>query len=227
MDISRRISKRANNFPLEQYQNQIHNGFANNEEHKFIEDLRNYVCHYNVVEANWQINYSINGRTVEFLLYSDQLLEWKGWSSLAKSFIKKNSNGINVENLFKNYKIRVKEFQNWFYTSLEKAGEPNLSEYRNYERLLKKLDSKCFWDMMFSQVIPGKIDPYKYIDLHLTDSELNEVLSLPSHSQQQVDRIIEIIDEYGICDQTLREKVYSAFQVIVLHSKRFNKRLQS
>ena len=140
-------------------------------------------------------------------------MEWDGWSALAKSFIESHSKGVDVESLFRNYEIRVTEFQNWFHSSLERAGEPHLSEYRKYERMLKKFGLESFWNIMFSQVIPGKIDPYKYLELYLTRSELDEVLSLPKHSQQQVDRIIQIIDEYGACDQSLRNKIYTAFKV--------------
>jgi hypothetical protein len=32
-------------------------------------------------------------------------------------------------------------------------------------------------------------------------------------SKEQVDRIIEIVDESGVCDKTLRDAIYKAFGV--------------
>lgn len=210
VDISRNI---VNNFEPFGYHKYKKETFEEKEEHKFIQDLRNFNCHYRMIEADWQISWADTGRQTQFLLKPEKLLIWKNWKALSKEFIKKHPEGIDVECLFGNYEKKVKEFNHWFYTEVEKMSEPALSEYRAYERILNSVDTKRFWSMMFSQVIPGKIDPYNYLDKYLTVSELNEISLLPKHSKQQVNRIIEILDEYRMCDDELREKIYSAFRV--------------
>ncbi len=61
--------------------------------------------------------------------------------------------------------------------------------------------------------MPKKIDPYQYLPQYLNENELAEVLSLPMHSKRQVDRIIEIVDEYGCGDDELKQIIYKAFNV--------------
>jgi hypothetical protein len=211
VDASRNINGKL---PVAGYQEQVDKYFSHNEEHRFIQGLRNYVCHYKMIEANWRVDYPKDDKRIEFLLYSENLLEWDEWHHLARKFINDQPKGISAETIFKNYKARVEEFQHWFYKKLTEAGEPQLSEYREYERMLNRFGLASFWNAMFSQVvIPGKKDPYEYLNLYLTEPELEEVLSLPKNSQRQVDRIIELVDEYGACDQALRKKIYTAFKV--------------
>lgn len=62
-------------------------------------------------------------------------------------------------------------------------------------------------------VIQGKHDPYAYLPKYLTPQELEDVRSLPHRSIVQVDRIIEIVDEYGACNDEVRDMAYKAFGV--------------
>jgi hypothetical protein len=66
---------------------------------------------------------------------------------------------------------------------------------------------------MMHQVLARRLDPYLYLDGHLNAAEMQEVLQLPKNSAKQVDRIIEILDEYGACDNDLRRMIYQAFGV--------------
>jgi hypothetical protein len=52
-----------------------------------------------------------------------------------------------------------------------------------------------------------------YLDKYLSDNEIEEILSLPFRSKLQVDRIIELIDEYRCCDEELRNAAYRLFGV--------------
>lgn len=45
------------------------------------------------------------------------------------------------------------------------------------------------------------------------NEELEEILKFPKHSKEQIDQIIDIIDEYGACDERLKKKIYNAFKV--------------
>lgn len=67
--------------------------------------------------------------------------------------------------------------------------------------------------MLSQVVIQQKRDPYHYLNRYLTIAELEEVQQLPNKSKTQVDRIIELIDDYGACDDELRDLAYKAFGV--------------
>lgn len=211
VDTARNIVKNFEPSGYHKYKNET---FEGNEEHKFIQDLRNFNCHCRMIEPDWHISWTDTGKQMQFLLNPEKLLIWENWTSLSKEFIRKHPEGVDVECLFRNYEKKVKEFNHWFYNEIEKMSEPELSEYRKYERILNSFEAKSFWNLMFSQVIPGKVDPYDYLNKYLTVPELNEVFLLPKHSRQQVNRIIKILDEYKICDKELRKKIYEAFKVI-------------
>jgi hypothetical protein len=90
----------------------------------------------------------------------------------------------------------------------------HISDYLRYRRILNRFASESTWTSLLEQVfIPKKLDPYMYLDRYLTKQELEEVLSLPPRSKEQVDRIIQLIDEYGACTEEIRKRVYEFFNV--------------
>ena len=211
VDSSRNISRII---ILPDYQLRIRNTFKNSEEHTFIKDLRNFISHCRMIEVDWKVSWSREGKHTQFLLEPEKLLCWNGWKPLTRKFIKESLDGIDLKILFGDYKTRVEKFHFWFHASIEKLAQPELSEYRRCERLLNKFAFKSFWDVMFQQVIRNeKINPYQYLGYYLNKSELDEVLLLSMNSQIQVDRIIEILDEYCVCDVELRHLIYAAFNV--------------
>jgi hypothetical protein len=186
------------------------------EEHVFIQKLRNYVSHYRMIEPAWQRSFSATERRTQFLLRPNILLQWDGWEK-ARAFINRYPDGIDVEELFKEYQTCVERFYAWFRKDVARVSEPQLSEYRGYEKMLKRFGTRALWNLLLEQVTTGHLDPFPYLDRYLTRTELDEVLSLPTRSRIQVDRIIEILDEYGACDEELRKKAYRAFGVEIPH----------
>jgi hypothetical protein len=58
------------------------------------------------------------------------------------------------------------------------------------------------------------VDPYAHWQNYLTSGELQELETMPRHSAQQVDRLIDIADaELGLCDYQTRELVYRLFKI--------------
>lgn len=212
VEHSRKVSAHVQ---IPAYQNRVNVTFANNERHKFIQCFRNCLNHQQIFKTDWKTTWSAASRRTELLLNHDGLLiVSSGWHSLAKAFISRYPEGIDVEILFRDYRADVEDFHNWFHAEVQRASEPYLSEYREYERMLNRFDMRSWWNLILKQVVMGrKLDPYKYLDRYLTKDELDEVLSLPMRSQKQVDRIIETLDEYGACDDELRKTVYVAFNV--------------
>lgn len=183
------------------------------EEHRFIQSLRVCLSHIQMIETNWLRRYSESGKQTQFLLKHDDMMQCDNWDQKAEAFMDRHPEDIDINALFQSYQDRVERFHEWFHNEIERISEPELSEYRNYERMLKRFGAYAWWNMIIKHFIDRKLDPYEYIDQYLTKSELDEVLKLAMRSPQQVDKIIEIIDEYDACDDVLRKKIYSAFGV--------------
>ena len=196
------------------YNGEIEKYFSNNKLHGFIHSLRRYITHIRFTKANWVIKHSREGRTVFFLLDIETLLRFKDWDSLAKAYISKHSKGINVEELFEEYSKNVKKFHNWLFVAVfEKYGE-ELEEYLSYLRKIRRFSSESNWNILVNQVVKQKkLDPYIYLNQYLQDDQIEDVFSRPYRSKEQVDRIIELIDSYQICTETLKKDVYEIFNV--------------
>lgn len=211
VDNSRIFSK---NYSIEGYPKKVDESFKNNSQHVFIQSLRNYFAHVKITRANWNINWSKKGRNVSFNLYRKELLEWNNWNVLAKEYINACPDGVNIEDLFNEYSDTVKNFHDWFRQEIFSKYNHEISEYRKYSKKIKGVHAYCQWNLLIQQgYIPKRIDPYDYLDLHLTKVELDEILVMPKRSKKQVDRIIEILDEYEVCDANLRKHIYTLFKL--------------
>lgn len=202
--------KVKNKLPITDYSIRLAEVF-DEEEHRFIQSLRNCVNHLRMIKSNLLRSFAESGKTTQFLLQHDDLKQCDKWHQKAKAFMDRHPEGIDVKALFQNYRDRVERFHEWFHNEIERLSEPELAKYREYERTLKRFGAYAWWNIIIKHFIEGKLDPYEYLDQYLTRSELDEVLSLAMRSPQQVDKIIEIIDEYDACDDELRKKIYSAF----------------
>ena len=69
--------------------------------------------------------------------------------------------------------------------------------------------------MLKQKVMEQGVDPYDHLGAHLTPEELAEVLAMPLRSKEQIDRIMEIVDEFGLTDDDLRQLAYAAFGIKV------------
>jgi len=211
VDHSRKFAEK---YPVESYQNKVDQLFSKSPQHKFIHSLRRYLSHVKMTKANWKIETSKEGRSVFFLLNQAELLKWKDWSALARQYINNHPNGVNVESLFEEYSKSVKGFHDWLRSQVWELHSQYLTEYLAYSRSVKRVSAHSTWNMLIQQVfIPKNINPYEYLDRYLTPSEIEEVLALEYRSKEQVDRIIEIADEFKACDENLREVIYKFFKI--------------
>lgn len=185
----------------------------NPAEHEFIQGLRSYGLHYRIVEAGWQKVYTSSGKRTKFLIQQSRLLRWKKWTEPARQFIEQHPDGIDVENVFRDYAQKVETFQRWFRGQIEHQFKKDLSGYVHYEWMLRRIEAWSFWRIALKNLIEQSRDPLSYLDSYLTEAEAAEVLALPPRSVQQIDRIIEILDEYGAFDPELRRLAYRAFGV--------------
>lgn len=209
VDHCRKFNKK---YPIDEYENEIRRYFSNNELHGFVHSLRRYITHIRFTKANWVIKHSREGRSVFFLLDTETLSRFSDWSSPAKTYISGHGEGINVEELFEEYSKNVKKFHNWLFVAIfDKYGQ-DLAEYLNYMRQIKGFSSESHWNVLVNQVVKqNKLNPYLYLNQYLQDDQIEDVFSRPYRSKEQIDRIIELIDSYQICTETLRQEVYKTF----------------
>lgn len=204
----------SNHFPVEQYQEKINESFAENPLHKFVQGLRNFTTHVRIAKSNWVTKWDKEGRSIFFLFSVTDLNNWDGWHALSRTYIASNPEGINVEQLFHDYSKKVKSFHDSFRSRVWERSSEDLKEYLTCKRTYNAVNARSMWNLLLTQAFPqNKIDPYMYLDKYLSDNEIEEVLSLPFRSKLQVDRIIELVDEYGCCDEKLRYAAYKLFEV--------------
>ena len=183
--------------------------------HRFIQSLRGYLSHRRLLDAHWKVKWAVGSTSQEtrFYLRQEDLELYKEWNVEAREYMKQNPDGIDPETLFRAYIPRVDAFYRWFSEAFVRAADPALTEYRGYANILDRLGSRSEWGVIIQAAIQGGIDPYQYLDRHLTPQELADVYQFPNHSADQVNRIIAILDTHRACDDTLRAKVFALFEV--------------
>lgn len=210
VDHARRFSDK---YVVESYKEKIIEHFGSSRIHDFIQGLRNYIIHVKIVEANWQISHEFKQkqREVKFLIKTDRLLEYKKWSSKSKNYIRENTPEIDVYNVFLTYLDNAEKFYQWHKAEVIFQFSDTLNKYFKYKKSLNKIKEKCAWNLIF-QGIKNVEDPYVYLSQYLTNSQIEELLSYKYKSKEQIDRLIELIDINGACDDSLREKAYELIE---------------
>lgn len=210
VDHTRRFSEK---FPVDEYENRKNQIFSNDPEHRFVHSMRRYVTHVKMTKGNWHIKSGREGKSVFFILSRDDLLQWKDWSAPARAYIEAHRDGVNVEELYDSYSRKVKLFHEWLSSEIWEKHHSELQKYFSTIRVYRAVGSRCSWNLLIRQVFqPKKINPYMYLGRYLEQNELEEVLAMPYRSTAQVDRIIEIVDDSGACDEELREHIHQFFQ---------------
>jgi hypothetical protein len=103
-------------------------------------------------------------------------------------------------------------FYKWYRSAIDIAGDGVLKEYRQYRRIIKGIGWRASYQILLKIARSAKIDPFTHLDEYFFPQEIEYVLSTQD-LKQQVDRIIEVLDEYNACDDSLRSEVYKLFGV--------------
>nr|WP_143545514.1 hypothetical protein [Rhodococcus sp. 15-1154-1] len=95
-------------------------------EYKFLQDLRNYCCHYSVPTLNaslkWPVGEGSGDLQHEVTLMAEPMLKWSGWTGQAQAYIEQNiAEGIAVVPLVSAYQADVLAFYDWFPTEAARA----------------------------------------------------------------------------------------------------------
>ena len=203
----------SDNYPVDLYQEKVEEYFVRDSLHKFVQSFRNFMAHVRIIKSNWVVKYDKQGRSVFFILKPEDLNKWAGWDPIARSYIASNPEGINVEQLYDAYSRKIKLFHDWFHSQVWQKYSEELREYFDYKRIYNAVNARSTWNMLIKEAFKKKIDPYMYLDRYLSNSEIEEVLSLPFRSKRQVNRIIELVDEYDACGEEIRKAAYELFGI--------------
>jgi hypothetical protein len=213
VDLSRRVFPEVE---VPGYKERIEDDFSQDGEHHFIQGLRNSMSHSWFAPAGWSVSYAAasNELSTSFQFDCEQMLSHGKFDGMAQKYLENAGKYLDVEWVFASYSKKVEGLYGWLSDEIQAHLPEKVLEYRRCMREQKVYVSRCMWRVLIDQVaIPNAIDPYDHLSLYLTEEQLEEVLALPDRSKEQVDRIIELVDEYEACTEDLRNKVYELFAV--------------
>jgi hypothetical protein len=209
VDIARNFSRRCHVDGLQDKRNEI---FSTPGLHEFLQNLRNFSTHWRIAQANWQINFDRQSgvRTAHFIIAKEELLAWDGWVVKAREYIQQSGDSIDLLKVFTQYKKHVQQYYNWHKGAVLDQHASSLQRFFEYKRMHEGLLQYMKWNMILSHA-PSDLNPYQYLAQHLTDSQIEIVLSHQHRSEQQVDALIKLIDLHEICDENLKSKLMKVF----------------
>src|ERR1700749_4998069 len=102
---------------------------------KFVKDLRNYFQHYKIPDFFSTVSYKENEPDfkIKLLLPTAELLNYSGWKSLAKQFMKDQGESIDLLVLIQDYKNLVEEFYIWFNKRQREIHEKDYDKVEEQE----------------------------------------------------------------------------------------------
>lgn len=209
VDLERRVEKVMK---LSDHSMMLEKCFDNNH-HEFIKQIRNNLNHETFFDANWALRNIGENQTSHFEFSKEKLLHDGSFNEKAQKYIQNQADHIDVRNLFETYNESIDAFYKWLMLEIENKIHIELHDYRRCIRKWRANGIRLSYHILFKQVIKPDTDLYSHLHKYLTSEELEEINSMPYRSPEQVDRIIEMVDEYGACNNEMRELIYSAFKV--------------
>ena len=182
-------------------------------QHEFVKELRNNLSHVTFHESSWAIKNTGEARTSHFQFNNAKLLNDGDFNEAAQQYIAAQHESIDVRALFESYYDRVDAFYAWLVPEIENRLTSEVTDFRRCMKKIRANSVKCWYRLVFSQMVGPETDLHSHLRSYLTQDELQEINELPQNSKEQIDRIIEMLDEYEACDDELRLLIYRAFNV--------------
>jgi len=206
------------NITIPNFQDELANHF-NLKQQAFVKELRNHLNHVTFFESNWSINIAWSTKDTEpvqtshFEFKTAELLRDGNFKNKeAKTYVQGQNGRIDVRNL--TYSKSVQSFLAWLMPEIEARLSAEVQDYRRCVRARRANSARSGYRILLGQVKP-ETDLFGHLHKYLTQEELREIDALPHRSKLQIDRVIEMVDEYGACDDELRGLVYKAFGIVV------------
>jgi len=209
VDIARHVTK---HITISDFDEKRTNYFDENQ-HEFIKELRNNLNHEAFFEANWALRNSGKEQTSHFEFATEKLLRDGGFNNKARDYILSQEEVIDVRNLFTSYHICIDGFYAWFIPEIKNKLPIEITDYQRCITEMRINSVRCGYRLLFPKIINSGTDLYSHLHKYLTQEELEEINALPHRSKEQIDRVIEMVDEYGSIDDELRELIYKGFKV--------------
>jgi hypothetical protein len=209
VDLARHVTKSVNISDFNKMRKQC----FDSKQHEFIKKLRNNLNHVTFLESDWTIKNVGQEQTSHFEFKTARLLRDGDFNEEARDYIENQGETIDIRNLFISYDNCIDAFYGWLIPKIESQLPLEVQDYRRCIKEMKANSARCWYRILFHQIIKPGTDLYSHLHNYLTREELKEVNALPHRSKEQVDRIIELVDEYDACNDELRDMVYKAFSV--------------
>ena len=203
---------------IDSYEQKLSEHFGDDCLHDFIVCLRKIIHHVRMQEANWRITKNPRSDpeiSAEFQLLKKDLLKYsREMNSSSRQYLDGAHEQINTREIFQEYGNRVSAFHSWLLDAIESTPLPELRDYERCLRENKKAANRTVWKAMLGNWLnwDKPPNPYEHLDRYLTKDQLDAVNRLPERSKKQVDKIIELVDSDGACDEELRGLLYRLFE---------------
>jgi hypothetical protein len=180
-------------------------------EHRFVKVLRNLINHARFPYVSWQIEHGADReRLTDFVLPTELLLELEALLEDADgiAFVRASGKDVHLRQVVASYSKRVNDFYAWHSRAIEANVPLSLADYRRCDAHCNAEVARTWWRIILSQT---KADPYNHLETYLLPGEIEEAMTLPMRSKEQIDYIISKADKHNACDDEIRGLVYKYF----------------
>ncbi|HWX84853.1 MAG TPA: hypothetical protein VNZ48_14760 [Xanthobacteraceae bacterium] len=218
---TRRLNELAK---IPEYKNHIASYFGDDGLSEFIVELRNVLHHFNMVEAAWNVKkdylqgshsatFTVDKQTLAIAFSESPRITAQAQGRIS-AFLAASPDRIDVRTVFDEYRRRANGFHAWLSSTI---ASPVFVQLRDYESCIqenKNFATRLLWRGLIMNWLnwPSPPNPYNHLPRYLTASELAIVNSLERGSNEQIDKIIDIVDENRSCDDELRQLIYEFFR---------------
>lgn len=221
VDHSRRLHKL---FVFSEHDAKRKEFFKEDGLHELVIALRILLHHLHVVEAAWSLSadYRTGEKGAIFMIYKAEIL--RGLDENADGFgaektrtikrwIESAPDQIDLLRLFQEYSSRLEQFHSFINDRIEQSPPGALLDY---DRCILEVDrnaTRISWNALVGNWLQWEKVPdlHKHLGGFLTPEQKEALYALPRNSPEQADAVIEIIDEKGAIDMSLRERIYNLF----------------
>jgi hypothetical protein len=189
--------------------------------HDFVIGLRDIIHHIHMLKAGWHTtdDFVSGERGATFKVDRSELMlvcqrEGREMNARGRQYLEAAPEWIDLRSLFVEYRRRAREFHAWISQTIEALPLLAVHDYEFCVKESRKGVARMWWKAMLGNWLrwPSPPNPYNHLDRYLTSEQLIEVYALPMKSEAQVDRVIELMDTDGACDEELRSLAYEFFR---------------
>jgi hypothetical protein len=201
---------------ISDYQRQIDNAFQNNGLAKFIIGLRHYCQHYKTPNIMAVLHFQPEELGSRIYLNRNDLLQFSKFSSLAKRFIEKGPENIDIMILCKEYFDLVSIFYAWFQDQQMKALSKDIIKVESVKEKVRAillqnvpLTVRQNWGIDNGpQTIKSIENGFVVVFNAVQWEDLDTVENIP---MARCSKIIEILHQMGITDTAFEEELKLKF----------------